>query len=86
MLQTEQILNLLILVSGLVLLPGFWQLGRLLVRWGMARYVRKNTIIITVRGDDGRVRVTKVRASGSLVDQLMALDEHASMRDGCHHG
>lgn len=86
MLQTEQILNLLILVSGLALLPGFWHLGRLLVRWGMARYVRKNTIIITVKGADGQVRVTKVTATDSLVDKLMLIDDRHTGSNGCSHG
>nr|EKY0806662.1 hypothetical protein [Pseudomonas aeruginosa] len=46
MLQTEQILNLLIIGSFLFLLPGFWKLGSLIVRWLMARYVRTGTIVI----------------------------------------
>jgi len=80
MLQTEQILNLLILVSGLVLLPGFWQLGALIVRWLMARYVRKHTLIITIKGADGQQRVTTVTTTDSLVDKLMLIDERC--RDG----
>ncbi|KDE40640.1 hypothetical protein ADINL_1232 [Nitrincola lacisaponensis] len=84
--QTEQILNILIVVSGLVLLPGFWQLGRLIVRWAMARYVRKHTLIITVKGTDGQVHVTKVSATDSLIDKLMLIDDHCTGRGGCSHG
>lgn len=87
MLHTEQILNLLIISSGLVLLPGFWHLGRLFVRWAMARYVRKNTLIISVKGNDGVVRVTRVTATDSLIDKLLLIDDdHHAESNGCSHG
>jgi hypothetical protein len=63
MLQTEQILNLLIIGSFLFLLPGFWKLGSLIVRWLMARYVRTGTIVI------------RVTATDSLIEKLMAIDD-----------
>jgi hypothetical protein len=73
-------------MSGLVLLPGFWQLGRLVVRWVMARYVRKNTLIITVKGSDGQVRVSKVTATDSLVDKLLLIDDCRTGDGGRSHG